>query len=181
MLDEDHGVVAADRRLEESLGVGGSRRQHDGQARKMSEECLGTVRMGRAQVSGDPRVAPEHDRHRELAAAHVAHVGGIVHELVEGDVAEAVGHELDDRAQSDHRRADADPGEAVLGNRRVDDATAPELVEHSLRDFVRAVVLGDLLTHEEDSVIALHLLGHRRPKGLAIGQDGHDFALTPGG
>ena len=79
--------------------------------------------------------------------------------------AEAEGHELDDRPQADHRRADADAGEPFLGDRRVDDPARAEPLEHPLADLVGAVVLGDLLAHEEDAVVALHLLGHRLVRG----------------
>ena len=43
-----------------------------------------------------------------------------------------------------------------------------EPVEHPLADLVGAVVLGDLLAHQEDAVVALHLLGHRLVEGLAV-------------
>ena len=76
-------------------------------------------------------------------------------------------HELDDRPQPHHRRADAEPGEAGLADRRVDDALGAELLEHALADLVGAVVLGDFLAHEEDVLVALHLLGHRLAEGFA--------------
>ena len=62
----------------------------------------------------------------ELPAAHVADVGGVVHELVHADQREAPAHELDDRPQPDHRRADAKPGKAGLADRRVDDPPRAE-------------------------------------------------------
>src|SRR3546814_13596909 len=68
-------------------------------------------------------------------------------------------HELDDRAQAAHRRARAEPGKAVFGDRRIDDALVAELVEQSLRDLVRALILRDFLTHHEDAGIGAHFLG----------------------
>ena len=147
----------------------------------MGVHRLGSVRVGRAQGPGDPGIPAKDDRDAELAAAHVAHVSGVVHKLVEGDVGEAEGHELDDRAQANHRRADADAGEAVLGDRGVDDPPGAELVEHPLRNFVSAVVFGHFLAHEEDALVALHLLGHGGAEGLAVREYGHVYALTPGG
>ena len=65
------------------------------------------------------------------------------------------------------RRADAEPGERRLADRRVDDALRAELVEHPLGHLVGAVVLGDFLAHEEDVLVALHLLGHGGAEGFA--------------
>ena len=58
------------------------------------------------------------------------------------------------------RRADAEAGKAVLGDRRVDDALVAELLQQALADLVGALVLGDLLAHQEDVRVAAHLLGH---------------------
>ena len=71
----------------------------------------------------------------------------------------------------DHRRADADAGEPFLGDRRVDDPPRAELLEHPLADLVGPVVLGDFLAHQEDVVVAFHLLGHRLVQGFAKRQE----------
>ena len=67
----------------------------------------------------------------------------------------------------DHRGADADADEAALGDRRVDDPLLAELLQQALRDLVGAVVVADLLAHEEDAIVLLHLLGHRLIERLA--------------
>ena len=59
--------------------------------------------------------------------------------------------------QPDHGRADAEAGEAQLGDGRVDHALGAVLVQQALADLVGAVVLGDFLAHEEDRVVAGHL------------------------
>ena len=101
-----------------SAGRGG---QDHGQAGDLGVPGLQPVRVRGRQAAGHPRAAAEDDRHGELAAAHVPHVGRVVDDLVDRHQAEAEGHELDDRPQPDHRRADADAREALLGDRRVDD------------------------------------------------------------
>jgi hypothetical protein len=53
-------------------------------------------------------------------------------------------------------RADAQAGEAVLGDRRIDDALGAELVQQALADLVGALILGDLLAHQEDVLVAAH-------------------------
>ena len=64
---------------------------------------------------------------------------------------------------------DADAGEAMLGNGRVDHALRPELLQQTLADLVGALILRDLLAHQEHAIVAAHLLGHRIPKRLAHG------------
>ena len=68
------------------------------------------------------------------------------------------------------RRADADAGETVLGDRRVDDALGAELLQQALRDLVGALILGDLLAHHEHAVVGAHLLGHGVAQRLAHGR-----------
>jgi hypothetical protein len=81
--------------------------------------------------------------------------------------AEFEGHEFDDRPQAGHRRANADAGEAVFGDGRVDDALGAEFLQQVLRDLVGALVFGDLLAHHEDLFVTAHLLGHGVAQGLA--------------
>ena len=59
------------------------------------------------------------------------------------------------------------PAKPRLGDGRVDDALRPELLEHPLADLVRALVVADLFAHQKDAVVAIHLLDHRLPQGLA--------------
>ena len=71
------------------------------------------------------------------------------------------------------RRADAEPGEAVLGDRGVDHAPGAELLEQALAHLVGALILRDLLAHQEDVRVAPHLLGHRVAQRLAHGLPDH--------
>ena len=161
VLDEDHRVVRADGAFEQALGVAGRGGQHDGEAGYLRVPGFQPVRVRGRQAAGHPRAAAEDDGNGELAAAHVAHVGGVVHDLVDRHQAEAERHEFDDRPQAGHGRADADAGKSFLGNRRVDDSPIAEPLEHALADLVGAVVFRDFLTHQEDVLVALHLFAHR--------------------
>src|SRR3546814_1890222 len=53
----------------------------------------------------------------------------------------------------------------------VDDSLRPELLEQALRHLIRTLIFGDLLTHDKDTVVGAHFLGHlvpqRFPNGLA--------------
>ncbi len=118
--------------------------------------------------------AAEDDRDVVLSSRHVEHLRSGVHDLVEREQGEVPRHELDDGPEPDHRRADPDAGEAELGDGRVDDAHLAELLEEPLRDLVRALVDADLLPHEEDAVVAVHLFAERLVEGVAVGDYGHD-------
>ena len=117
---------------------------------------------------------PAHDqRHLELAARHVEHLRGAVDDLVHRQHREVPRHHLDDRAQAHHRRADADAGEALLGDRRVDDAALAELLQQPAADLVGALVDPDFLAHQEDVRVALHLLAQRLVEGVTVGDQRH--------
>src|SRR5262245_21109472 len=102
------------------------------------------------ELMRDPVATSEDDRHFELPAGHVAHVGGVVDELIKCDEREAPTHQLDDRTQTCHGRADAQAAESSLADRCIKDAPRPKLREHSFRYLVSAVVLAHFLAHEED-------------------------------
>ena len=174
-LEHEDRVVVADRGLEQSLGVARRRRRADFQTGDIRVKTFGGVRMGRAELVRRAVRAAEGDRDVELAARHGEHVRRVVHDLVEGDERKAEGHELDDRPQPDHRRADAEAGEAIFADRRVDDALRAETLEQSLADFVGAVVFGDFFAHQEDIRVALDFFGERFVQRLAVGDFSHAF------
>src|SRR6185312_14069421 len=108
---------------------------------------------------------------------HEADLGRVVHDLIDGYEREVPRHELDDRPQPGHGRTDADADEAALGDRRVDDALLAELLQHPLRHLVGALVMPDLLAHQEDRFIALHLFAHGLVERFAVAQT-HRFYPT---
>ena len=97
----------------------------------------------------------------------------MVDDLVEGEQREVDRHQLDDRPQPAHRRADAGADDRVLRDRRVADAALAELVEQALGHLERALEDGDVLAHHEDGLVATHLLGHRVAKRLSHPHRGH--------
>ena len=76
--------------------------------------------------------APKYNWNIVLATRHVKHLGGRVDNLISGKNGKIERHELDDWTQSDHRRADAEPGKTKFGDRRIDNAFLPQLVEQAL-------------------------------------------------
>ena len=82
--------------------------------------------MRRAELMRRSVRSPKCDRDIELAARHHEHVGRVVDHLVERDERKAKRHELNDRPQADHRRANAESGKTILADRRVDNAFGTE-------------------------------------------------------
>ena len=173
VFQEDHRIGIADRGLEQALGVGGGRGRDHLQAGNVREPG----RIILAVLGGDARggaVRPaEHDRAAHLAARHIKRLGRRIDQLVHRLHGEIEGHELDDRLQAGERRADAQAGKAVLGDRRVDHALVAELLQQSLRDLVGALIFGDLLAHHEHVLVAPHLLGHGVAQRFAHGHGDH--------
>ena len=104
------------------------------------------------------------------APGHVEGLGRRVDQLVDRLHCEIEGHELDDGTQATKRRADTDARETRFRDRRVDHPLGTKLLEQALADLVGALIFRDLLTHQEDALVAPHLLGHGVAQGLA---DGH--------
>ena len=114
----------------------------------------------RAELVGDAVAAAEDDRDLELPAGHVADVGGVVHDLVDADqVNDQLMNSMIGRSPTIAAPTPRPEKPASLIGVSIT-RRGPNLLEHALGDLVRAVVLGDFLAHEEDVLVALHLLGH---------------------
>jgi hypothetical protein len=70
--------------------------------------------VGGAELVAAPARHPDHHRDPHLTVEHVRDRGGVVDDLVHRQQREVDGHDLDDRPQSRHRRADARPDDRVL-------------------------------------------------------------------
>ena len=157
-LDEQDGVVRPDRRLQQPLGVGGRRRVDDVQAGDVGEDALQRLRvLAAVALAGADRGADD-ERDLDLRAGHVVPLAGLVRDLVRGHQGEVHVHQFDDRAQPDHRGADAGPADAGFGDRRVEDALAAEGLEQVLGQLEGAAVVGHVLAVDDDSTVAQHLL-----------------------
>ena len=71
------------------------------------------------------------------------------------------------------RRAHPEAHEAQLADRRVDHALGSELLQEPLGHLEGAVVGRDLLTHQEDAVVALHLFAQGLVQRFSVGDGGH--------
>lgn len=64
-----------------------------------------------------------------------------------------------DRSQSAQGSTDSETAEATFGDGCIDDPLVAEPVQQALGDLVGTVVLGDLLSQNEDLLILLQLFG----------------------
>ena len=148
-------------------------------------EALAVLRGG--AEAGAVHGADHHRGHR-LAAEHVLELGGLVEDLVEADPHEVDEHQLGDGAQPGGGGTHGGTDEAALGDRRIQHAIAAELGHQPLGDTERAapgVVLaggtqaaGDVLAHDDDAMIALHLLGEGLVDRLTVALLGHGPGLS---
>ena len=167
VLKEDDRVRIADRGFEQPFVIGPGIGSDDLESRHMRVPARIALRMLRRDARGDAVRAAKHDRRRHLTARHIARLRRRVDDLVHRLHGEIERHELDDRPESGKRRADPEPGETMLGDRRVDHAARPEFLQQTLADFVGALVLADLLAEQQHAVVAPHLLGHCIAQRLA--------------
>jgi hypothetical protein len=65
--------------------------------------------------------------------------------------------------------ADGETAETALGDGGVDDTLVAEAVQQALGDLVGTIVLGDLLTQDEDLGVRLKLLGKSLVQGVSDG------------
>jgi hypothetical protein len=75
------------------------------------------------------------------------------------------------------RRADTQPGESQLGDRGIDDPPLSERVEQPAAHLVGALIYPDLLPHQEDVGVALHLLTERLVQCVSVRDGRH---VSPG-
>ena len=171
VLHDEDGVVIADGRLQQPLGVGRVRGRDDLESGGGGEPALEALRMLSGELVAGAVGRADDQWAAHLAAEHGSDLGCVIDDLVHRDEQEIEGHDLDHRALAEHRGADARADEPLLGDRGVAHAVGPELVEQAGGDLVGAAEDADLLAHDEDALIARELLAQRQADRLAVGHD----------
>ena len=169
MFEEDHRVGIADRRVQEPLVVGAGIGRHDLEPGDMRVPAGIALRMLRGDPGGDAVRAAEHDRRRHLAARHIAGLGGRVDQLVHRLHREVEGHELDDRPEAGKSGANTKPGEALLGDRRVDDPARPNSCNSPWLTLKAPSYSATSSPISKTHWVAPHFLGHGIAQRLAHG------------
>ena len=130
--------------------------------------ALQTVRMLGRDLAARTGRHPDHERHAELIARHVTHGCRRVQNLVQRQQAEIDGHQLDDRSHAGHRSADARAGEPGLRQRSIANALRAKLREQPVADRIAAAIAADVLTHQENALVAPERVAKRLANGFAI-------------
>src|SRR5215203_5054926 len=113
--------------------------------------------------------APDHERHLYLSAREIAHLGGVLDDLVGRQKREVPGHHLDYGSHPHHSHADCGPGKPVLRDRHVHYSLGTVLVVETVGYKVGSTVDADVLTHEDDVLVVVEFVDHRLPQSLAVG------------
>ena len=124
--------------------------------------------------AGGRAVRPaKHDRAMHLAARHIERLGGGVDDVVDRLHGEVPGHELDDGLEPAKAAPTPTPAKpySVMGVSTT--RVGPNSSSRPWRHFIGALILGDLLAHEEHIRIGAHLLGHGVAQRLAHGHGDH--------
>src|SRR5215218_7058438 len=168
-LQEDHAVVVADGGEHHALDVVGRDGGDDLQPRKVSVQVFEAMRVLGGELDAAAVGAADDHRDLHLAAGEIAHFGGVLDDLVGGEEREVPGHHLDDGPHAQHRHADGRPGKAVLGDGGVYYPPGAVLVDEPVGYEVGAAVDADVLAHQHDVLVALHLHDHGLAQSLAVG------------
>ncbi len=97
-------------------------------------------------------------------------------DLVEGGVHEIGELHLGDRAQAVDGGAHRGAGDHALGQRGIEDSAVAVLGPQALGGAENAPLLADILAHDHDAFVTLHLLVDRRPDGLEDVLLGHQWS-----
>ena len=188
VLEEEHRVVAADRRAQQAGRVLGVRRKHDADPGAVREDALArlaVVRRAAAQIAADGGANDDRARERVVRSIpdHRQLVANLHHRRP--DVVEEL--DLDDRLQSARGHADGAADDVRLRERRVEHAIAAEGALQPVRDLedaalardrcerVGAAAIGDVLAEDDDARIARHLVLER-----AVDRGDHRVGLAFG-
>jgi hypothetical protein len=121
----------------------------------------------------------DNKRDLDLAAGEVTDFGCVLDNLIRCEEREIPGHHLDYRLQAHHRHTDSRPSEAKLRDGCIYHPVGAVYVYKAVCYEVRTAVDADILSHEEYVLVALHLLLHGGPEGLAVGHLGHKTYSSP--
>ena len=171
VLEEQHRVVVAHRRLDEALGVVGRAGADHLETRRVDEIHLRVLRVEGPAMDAAAHRAANHQRDRRAPA--VVALGGEVGDLVEGAGDEVHELQLANRAQAEVAHADGRADDGALSNRCFDDALAAELCQKTFGDFERAAVNADVFADHQHGRVAFHLLAQALRDRLQIGHGRH--------
>src|SRR6266403_3130123 len=172
VLKKDHGIVVADRRLDQSLGIVGRRRADDLQSGRVHEPHLWILRVEWPAMHIAAAWTTNHQRGGRSPA--VVRLRGHVDDLIEGAADEVHELELSYGTQSGESSSEGSAYDGRLRNGRIDHALGAEAVDEAIGDFEGSTVDTDILAQTKDGWVALHFLPDSLADGFEICDAGHE-------
>ena len=169
VLEIQHGIVIADRGLDQALRVPDRRGIDDFEPGRVQERRLGILRV-EWPAPHVPAAGTTHDDGRRQSGP-VARRGDVIRQHVVGTGDEVDELHLRNGPEAHVRRAGRGADDRRLGDRRVDHARFAETLGESLGDLECAAIQSDVFAEDEDAIVALHLL----PEPLAQRFEERDF------
>eukprot|EP00128_Syssomonas_multiformis_P014289 Colp12_sorted_trinity150504_noHs@3256 len=166
VLKNDNRVRITDGGLEETLGILSVVWRHHLEARAVRVPGGKALRVLSTHTLGVTVRTTEHNGDLNSASRHVVSLSGRVNDLINSLHGEVEGHELANRLKASHGSANGKTSKTHLGNGGVQDTLRTELVQETLGNLVGTIVLGDLLTNNENLIISLHFFLHGVVQGF---------------
>ena len=170
MFEEEHRVVAIERRLEQPFGVMRRRGHHHSESGELRIHGIIAAGMMRGRRVADADAAPQQDRHLQPAAAHVLHLGDLVDDFARRIQHEIREHEIHDRPRPAHRGPASQPHKAALTNRRVAQALGSVNLKQPGGRGKIAAALTDAFTQHKDFWVFCEFLRQRFERGFHVRQ-----------
>src|ERR1035438_9082303 len=172
VLEKNYRVVIADRRLDQSLGIVGSRGANNFQAGCVHEPHLRILRVKWAAMHvASARPAQNHGSGRSPAVVGFC---GHVDDLIEGAADEIHELKFGDGAHSSERRSESRADDRRLRDGSVDHALGSEAIDEAVGDLESAAVDADIFAEAEDGRIALHFFPDSLANGFEVGDGRHE-------
>src|SRR5229473_5003767 len=173
VLEENHGVVLTDTRLQQPLSISRCGRNHDAQPGAMQEISFEALAMLCTELMARALRCAYNHRHLGVAAEHVMNLGGVVDDLIDREQTKVDCHQFDDRLESTHRGPDSRSDDREFRDRRVTHTFFAVDGEKAVGDLERAAKIADLLAHDEYTLIAVEFLAQGLVERFPISDLGH--------
>ena len=161
MLEDQHGVVVADRRSQERIRVGRCRWHAQLESGRLQEPVLHTLRVLSAEADASSTGHPQRGGDLDLSSALVAVLRQLVDDLVVGDTCKVREHDLADGPQARHCGTQHGADDRLFGDRCVSDPLAAESGKEALGGLEHAAGRADILADQHHLGIDLELVSER--------------------
>ena len=168
MFTENNRVIVANRGRQQALCIGGICWRHHFDTRNGGEQRIKNLRVLRARSGAGTDHRSDHHRCSCLTAKHITKLRNLIQDLIEADAQKIDKHELCYRTQPCQRRATRRTYNGRLSNRGVDNTPHAIFLRQPLSNPVNATLItGNVLSHDNDTIISGHFLMQRLINGLS--------------